>query len=314
MTRRRIPRGCAWIAIALVLLALCATVFVWVQARRVPPGRPDYVSLGSSFAAGAGLGRLQQASPVLCARSINGYPSQLARLRRLSIVDMSCGGAVTDHLLHGGQFLQGPQIRAITPQTRLVTITVGGNDVGYIGDLSMLAARNSGSLFGRLVRQFWGGPKSPQDRRFPALYRNLVSLIAAIRTAAPNARIVVATYPTLLPATGTCPVLGLTAAEATMMRTVGDRLADTTRAAAAKSGAILVDMHRLGVGHDACSADPWTRGWTNGGIAPFHPTQRGAVATARAIDRALNGSPAAVTAVGQDHAAGHQARRVGRQE
>jgi lysophospholipase L1-like esterase len=56
---------------------------------------------------------------------------------------MSCGGAVTRHLLHGGQYFQGPQIRTITRGTRLVTLTIGGNDVGYVADLSMLAARNT---------------------------------------------------------------------------------------------------------------------------------------------------------------------------
>ena len=273
-----------------ILLALIAgvTALAWIQAQRTPEGRPDYVALGSSFAAGAGLGTLQDGSPLLCARSINGYPQQLAHIRKLPNVDMSCGGAVTKQLLDGGQFFQGPQIRTIRPQTRLVTITVGGNDVGYIGDLQMLAARNSNSLFGLLVKRFWGGPKSPAQRDYAKVQGDLVALLRAIHDRAPNAKVVVATYPTILPPAGTCPQLRLSDGEAELMRQVGNQLASVTRAAAKQEGAILVDMHTLGAKHHACSASPWTKGSTNLSKAPFHPTLAGAKATAAMISQALD--------------------------
>ena len=293
MARPSLMKGCLGTAFAGAALILAATTFVYIQAQRIPRGRPDYVALGSSFAAGAGLGPLQTDGPLLCARSINGYPQQLARMRKLSIVDMSCGGAVTRHLLRGGQFFQGPQIRAIARDTTLVTITVGGNDTYYIADLSQLAARNSTSLWGRLVRQFWGGPKHLEDRDFAGFRRNLTALIRTIHRRAPSARIVVVTYPAILPPAGTCRRLGVSSAEAAQMRRVGDELAASTVAAARKAGALTVDMHKLGAKNHACSPQPWTRGWTNGGVAPFHPTRLGAEATARATSAALKRLPAA---------------------
>ena len=295
-------------ALLLLVLAIAATAFVLLQGKRSPTGRADYVALGSSFAAGAGLGPLQDGSPLLCARSINGYPPRLARLTGMSLVDMSCGGAVTKHLLHGGQFFQGSQLRAIGAGTGLVTITVGGNDLGYIGDLSMMAARNTSSVFGRGVGILWGGPRT--ERNYAKLRSELLSLMRSIHVLAPGATIVVASYPTILPPAGTCPRLSLTRTEADMMRQVADRFAATMRVAVVEGGAILVDMHRLGAGHHACSADPWTYGWANAGASPFHPTARGAEATAKAIARALKRSPDAVTAIDRDDAAGHQARRV----
>lgn len=288
--RRRLIKGCGAILALLVLAALAATLFVLYQARRTPLGRADYVALGSSFAAGAGLGPLQAQSPMLCARSVNGYPQQLARRLRLSIVDMSCGGAVTRHVLEGGQFFQGPQIRTIGRETRLVTITVGGNDVGYIGDLSQLAARHSGTFFGWLVRRYWKGPKKPEARDFAGLRAELLATLREAHRRAPAATIVVATYPAILPPAGTCRLLGLTVAEADLMRQVAEPLAATTRSAATESGAMLVDMQVIGAAHHACSDAPWTRGWTNGGVAPFHPTLAGAHATAEAIARALEGA------------------------
>lgn len=287
LSNRRTRIGCAASALLLLALSLTALAVAWFQGRQTPAGRPQYVALGSSFAAGAGLGSLQPGSPLLCARSVNGYPPQLARMRGLSIVDMSCGGAITKHVLDGGQFFQGPQIRTINGQTRLVTLTVGGNDIGYVGDLSMLAARNSTTSFGWLVNRFWVGPRTQAERRFGELQRELVATLQAIHHLAPEATVVVATYPAILPPTGTCALLGLSQAEAEAMRKVGDQLARVTQSAARQTGALLVDMNALGSPHNACSPVPWTKGWTNGGVAPFHPTLQGAKATAEAIQDVL---------------------------
>lgn len=287
MARNRLTKAVSAFAFILLILTTATVAWFWHQGRRTPDGSPVYVALGSSYAAGAGLGRLQPGSPLLCARSINGYPQQLARMRGLAIVDMSCGGAVTENVLHGGQYFQGAQLRVISRTTRLVTITVGGNDVGYVGDLSMLAARNTTTLFGRLVHLFWKGPKAPAERHYGALHDALVQTLQLIHARAPDARVVVATYPTVLPPTGTCARLGFSEADAQTMRQVSDELAAVTRSAAAEGGATLVDMHVLGAQHDACSSVPWTAGWANATLAPFHPTILGATATAAAISAAL---------------------------
>lgn len=280
---RRILKGMMMAALVCLTLAFLVTIFLWAQGRRTPDGRPDYVALGSSFAAGAGLGRLQPGSPLLCARSINGYPQQLARTEGLSIIDMSCGGATTHHVLEGGQFFQGPQIRVITNGTKLVTLTAGGNDIGYIGDLGLLAIRRTNTPAGWLAKVLWKGPKRADERDYGRLHAELLATLRAIHVRAPNARVVVASYPAILPPTGTCARLGLSAAEADLMREVGKRLAATTRAAASEGEALLVDMTALGAGNNACSAQPWTRGFTNGGVSPFHPTLQGARATAEAV-------------------------------
>jgi lysophospholipase L1-like esterase len=306
--------GCLFLATGALVITAAATALVYIEGQRAPTGKPEYVALGSSFAAGAGLGPLQKESPHLCARSINGYPQQLARMMQLSIVDMSCGGATARHVLSGGQLFQGPQLRVVNAQTRLVTITVGGNDIDYIGDLSLSAARNSTTMFGWLVRHFWSGPKPAEQRDYVKLRTNLIGIIYVIQQRAPGAKIVLATYPTILPGSGTCPVLGLKTREADLMREVAGELASATRSAAQETGAMLVDMNVIGVSHNACSSDPWTRGWTNGGIAPFHPTLAGAKATANAIVEALQHSPAGIAAVGEDNASSHQARGIGREK
>ena len=284
-----IRRGCLPAAlIGLALVAESRVAVLAAQGQRKPPARADYVALGSSYAAGAGLGRLQPGSPLLCARSVNGYPQQLARLRGLAIADMTCGGATARHVLRGGQFFQGPQIRAVNETTRLVTLTVGGNDIGYIGDLSLLAARKDRSLFGWLARHLWQGPKPLSERGFARLGADLAATLHAIHKRAPRAVVIVVTYPTALPPTGTCRRIALTEPEVRLMRQVSDRLADTTRQAAENHGSRLVDMNRLGADHHACAASPWVSGWKDAGIATFHPTLAGAGATAASVSKAID--------------------------
>lgn len=287
MTKRRIFNGLLLVAAIIVGFIAAAALWLILDARRTPTGNPEYVALGSSYAAGAGLGPRQPGSPRLCGRSINGYPPRLARKLGLSIVDMSCSGSITRDVLIGGQYFQGAQIRTLSRRTRLVTITVGGNDVGFIRDLMLLASRDSDSAMGWMVRKLWDGPPALSDHNFPKLQNELESLIRTIRGRSPDAKVVVITYPAVLPARGTCQRLGLTASDADLMRHVQDKLAEVTRFVAKQRSAIVVDMHALGADHNACSATPWTSGWGPIRQAPFHPTLLGAQATADAIAAAL---------------------------
>jgi lysophospholipase L1-like esterase len=274
--------------LALVALALIIVATLYWQAQQKPTGQPVIVALGSSFAAGIGLGDRAAGSSIVCQRSLNGYPQQLARLRHLPIRDMSCSGATTLHVRDGGQAFLGPQLDGLAKDTKWVTLTSGGNDVSYVGDLSFLAGRKDQSLMGWALRQFWGGPLKPEQRDFAKLRIVLASTLAEIKQRAPQARIIVVTYPTILPGPGTCAKLGLTEAEADQMRVVGDRLAALTSAVAQEADALVVDMHKLGVAHDACSAEPWVNGWHNTVGTAFHPTTAGAKATAAAISAAMD--------------------------
>ena len=249
-----------------------------------------YVALGSSFAAGLGLGPRAPGSRYPCGRSINGYPQQLARLVGLSLVDKTCSGATTKHVLQGGQYFQGPQLDALDAETALVTLTIGGNDVRYVGDLILMAGRNQRSIVGWLLRRRSKVPQSAQERNFVQLQDDLRTTLSEIRRRSPRARVVVVTYPAILPPHGSCPTLGLTEAEAALMRQVGARLAEVTRAVAREAGADVVDMDTLSIDHHACAAIPWVNGWEKAEGATFHPTLAGAEATAKEIAELLKSS------------------------
>ncbi|WP_084758128.1 MULTISPECIES: SGNH/GDSL hydrolase family protein [Sphingopyxis] len=274
---------------AALLLALGATAVLGImmyQGHRKPVGNPEYVALGSSFAAELGLGELAPGAPLACQRSVNGYPQQLARSAGLSLVDMSCSGATVKHLVGGGQFFQGPQIAPINANTRLVTLTVGGNDIGYIGSLVSAGYRNRGGIM-RWLTAMSGGETYPEQQDFIAVQNEIVATIAAIRRRSPKALVVVVTYPPVLPENGTCDALHLTQQQVRSSLGVAARLAEATRKTAHQSGAVLVDMATIGSGHDACSAQPWTYDLAPPEGASFHPTRAGAAATAEQIEHIL---------------------------
>ena len=276
-------------ALLLLLLGVLIVLAVlYYQGKHAPRANSPYVALGSSFAAGLGLGVRETGSPFVCQRSINGYPKHIARQTELLLTDMSCSGATTQHVLRGGQVFLGPQIDALGPDTQLVTLTIGGNDISYVGDLTFMAFRRRGGFTGALAGLVWSGAKPVQDRKFGKLQQDLTATLREIRRRAPKARVFVAPYPVIVPNSGTCPKLGIDEQQASLMRSVGLRLAEVTRAATQEAGATFVDLADASMGHDACAAGPWVNGSTPASGAAFHPTLAGAKGVANQIMTNLN--------------------------
>jgi len=279
---RRLLRRIGRIVLAtlglIVMASVAVTAYLHWQSRTTPDTSGDYVALGSSFAAGIGLGRRSPGSPLQCLRSEGGYPSLVARRTGLKLVDMTCSGSTTQHVLEGGQLMLGAQIEAIGPQTRLVTLTTGGNDLGFVGDL-MAGSGRLGAVGGWLH-----GPIRPaSERPYDRVASNLSEIISRIRAKAPQAAILVISYPRILPEAGICPELGLTKGQADTGRDVAQRLALLTQLTARKGGAVYVDMDTTSLGHDACSDQPWVNGFQPETGTAFHPNARGATAVAEAV-------------------------------
>lgn len=276
-----------FLAAVAVILAGLFVAFILAPGRRAPRGNPEYVALGSSFAAGLGLGPRVAGSAVAAGRTINSYPQKFARLSGLSLVDMTWSGSKTRDILHRGAFFQRPQIDGVGPQTRLVTITAGGNDVRYGGDLVLMSYRNRGPVLRFLLDFIASDPLPAAQRDFQKLHRDMTAAITEIKRRAPGAQVVIVTYPAVLPMQGSCAALRLTDTQVTLMRSVADRLAEVTKAAASHAGASVLDMATLSAGHDACSAVPWTHGAVTN-ETPFHPSRAGTDATAAALRQLID--------------------------
>ena len=247
----------------------------------------DYVALGSSFAAGPDVGRPDPTGPKPCARSLDNYAHQLAARRGLSLEDRTCSGAKTEDIVTRHQFGLPPQIEAIGPITRLVTVTIGGNDVSYLGDLSAASCRNQGDATCRT------SPSETLEARFSTLREALASMLAEVKARAPKAKVVVVDYVTIAPSSGVCPDrTPLTEQDMNWARARAARLRQITAEVATDAGAILVKASDLSAEHDVCAAEPWVNGWRKLGpsgrpLAAYHPRSAAMEAIAAEIDRLL---------------------------
>src|SRR3712207_9572352 len=107
-----------------VLLSLLITAAGLLGAGTLPaaaqqPRTVQYVALGDSYAAGQGAGSYANG----CLQSPHGYPALIDSSQRVHLrADRTCTGADTADVMVR-------QISALNRGTRLVTLTVGGNDL-----------------------------------------------------------------------------------------------------------------------------------------------------------------------------------------
>ena len=280
-------------------LAGCATVPGGSTGQIAPSAR--YVALGSSFAAGPGVTVSADSPATRCTRSQDNYAHQLARLRQLDLVDVSCGGATTAHLLGPWKEL-APQLNALTPDTALVTITIGGNDVSFVGYLFVESCKGaagrpdlekvSAMCKAMTGRQSAGPvPAAPTETAWTKLAADMDRIAVEVRRRAPKARLIFVDYVTLLPSGAPCAQVPLSAQAMATAQATATRLAQLTAAVAKRNGADVLRASALSRGHDACAAQPWSNGFVaRPGVDPFtpyHPNLAGMTAIAAALDRQL---------------------------
>ncbi len=201
--------------------------------------------MGSSFAAGPFLGARSRGSPRPAGRSAINYAHLLAGRLGLELTDVTYSGATAAQLLKGQPGAGAPQIAAVDATTDLVTITCGGNDVGYLPRLTYASApwpiRRRANEYAHLG-----------DRQLDELNSTLDLLTDAVRRRAPRARLLLIDYLTILPPDPETPTGRLPAEVAAWGRGVAARLTEETRAAADRAGSnALVTGHgrRLTPGH-----------------------------------------------------------------
>ncbi len=258
--------------IAALSLSACANI------PQMQP-RSQYVAMGSSYAAGTNIDGTKPGTPARCGRSPRNYASQVASWLSLDLVDVTCGGATTAHILGRWNELS-PQIDAVTPQTRLVTITIGGNDVGYVRNL-MAGTCEPGST--RCMT-----PQVVTEEDWSKLGIAMHKIVQQIRARAPEAKIVFVDYIRLIPEKTTCPALGLTPEAVADSRKTWNRLAEITANVAKTEKAGLLAAGKLSASHTPCDKEPWSVAAPGSAPGvPWHPNAAGHDAIAQALVRML---------------------------
>ncbi|MGQ4419594.1 SGNH/GDSL hydrolase family protein [Streptomyces sp. SAS_269] len=267
--------------------ALVAAATVPAVAHPVGHGHDlTYVSLGDSYTSGPLIPRQVNAD---CARSDHNYPSLLASWRGASTFkDVSCAGATTNEMWQA-QGSNAAQLDALDRNTDLVTVQIGGNDVGF------------GSIIGTCARLGAQEPAgNPCERSYKAAGYDQLAL-AVLRTApkvdqvlravhrrAPHARVLLVGYPDLLPddGVGCFPAVPFAAKDFPYLRDTEKRLNLMLRTVAAWNRVEYVDTYGPTVGHDMCKApaDRWIEPLRPAApAAPAHPNARGEDAMARTV-------------------------------
>ena len=277
-------------------------------------GPSRYVALGDSYAA---VGRVAPAAwsvgPVTCVRTDDAYPTVVAReLGVGTFVNASCAGAVSDDLWAPDEGVPA-QFDALTEDTDLVSLSIGGNDVGFGAVIVACAVRTNtaepflpviDALTGTLSEGFdpSAGCSDVIDRQateaLAELDTHLDEVYAEIARRSPEARVVTTGYLAAIPesdeiiaSSPSCePLMAATREERDKVRGFQNALNDVVRAAAERNGATVVIPDEPG--HSMCApADTRYVDLTGveTGAAPVHPTSLGHAHVADRVLAALDG-------------------------
>jgi lysophospholipase L1-like esterase len=245
-----------------------------------------YVALGSSMAAGPGIRPSADGAPFRARRSARNYAHLVAEKLGLDIVDVTYSGATTANVLTEPQHGAPAQVDALDGSEDLVTVTIGGNDAGYV-PLLMAAGLprivRSLPLIGGVVREMLD--PTARDRALVDVAESLREVGSTLRQRSPRAKVLFVDYLTLLPPAGTAAP-PLTDVDVALGRRVADTLERLTGEAAADTGCEWARVAEASREHHAWSERPWTTKFglpLPGRPAPLHPNAEGMRAVADLI-------------------------------
>lgn len=284
MTRR--------VTVVSLLTALIAALFV--PTATAAPKYRNYVSLGDSFVSGPFI-PLQRLDPLSCFKSTQNYPSVLAkRLGIANFTDISCGGAQTGDMFAAQSGIPGQsvaQLSALKADTDLVTVSIGGNDIGFMDIILTCAGKSVLDPLGAPCKANYGDTLA---QRVNATGAKVAEVLKGIKQRSPNAKVVVVGYLRILPPSGGCwPIVPISKGDVPYLDNVQKLLNGMLGAQAQAAGATFVNPYDISLGRDTCAA-PWDK-WVEGIIPtspafPVHPNASGMAAVGKQVAAALAGT------------------------
>lgn len=287
----------ATMATAFTAVAVLGTTIAGTAQASEKPG-PSYVALGDSFTAGPFIPFSQGGQPQGCGRSTMNYPTRVAETLGIALTDVSCSAAVIDHLTEPQKTPRGdtapPQFDALRPGTDVVTVGIGGNDIGFWDIFTTcLKLAPTDPRGAPCTRHYVTSDGDAVAKAIAAVRPRIAAVLDGIHQRAPKARVLMVGYLDILPPASTWSCLPFTPiadgdvpylhrSQQALNRLIADE--------SAAHHASFVDVRTDG--HDACA--PWGKQWVEGLIprslaAPLHPNADGMRFVAGRVLRTLTG-------------------------
>jgi lysophospholipase L1-like esterase len=220
----------------------------------------NYVALGDSYASGVGSGSYTSESGS-CLRSTLAYPQLWANGHAPSSFKfVACSGAKTTDV-------NANQLSALSSSTTLVSITIGGNDVGFSTVMEDCVLYGTSTCVSDV-----DAAENTARTQLPGW---LDTTYNGIRSHAPNARVVVVDYPRFYHDLWYC--VGLSSTSRNKINEGADVLDGVIQAAASRHGFSFADVRpAFANGHEICDSNSWLHSvdWSNI-TQSYHPTAAG---------------------------------------
>jgi len=221
-------------------------------------GTTNYVALGDSYSSGDGAGSYTDGS---CLESANAYPVLWHNSHGGTFTNETCAGATTSDVVNS-------QLGPLSASTTLVTITIGGNDVGFANVMTTCVLSSTSACVSAVQKA--------ENEAETTLPGELDNALSAIASHAPNARVVVLDYPEFYDLSKSSTCIGLSTTKRTYRNQGADVLDSVVQDAAGRHADTFVDVKPYFAGHQICDSGSYliSVDWFNLSDS-YHPNANG---------------------------------------
>lgn len=244
------------IGVAALTLGLAATITATETPARAASS-VRYVSLGDSYASGVGAGNESGS----CDQSPNAYgPLWASANSPASFTFPACTGATTSSVISS-------QLSSLSASTTLVSILIGGNDVGFSSVMETCVLESTSACESAVSQS--------EQIANTTLPGSLSTLFADVKADAPNAKVVVLDYPDFYDL-GVSICIGLSRADHQALDSGINDLDGIIQTAAGEAGFHFADVRSQFSGHELCDGSNWLHSVNIFDIhTSYHPTATG---------------------------------------
>ncbi|MDU0478552.1 SGNH/GDSL hydrolase family protein [Staphylococcus chromogenes] len=214
--------------------------------------------MGDSYTSGPGLRPYDEDAPQDCRRSTRNFAKIFAKsYTRLKLKDVSCAGAASPQITGATSDQISAQVAALSDETDLVTITLGGNDRMLFSELAICNSNLAEAFFSTtgIPNYCTNSAEHELQMRIDEIAKlDVADALTAVRRSAPNAKVVFVGYPRIFPRMGKgCSSMPYPEASVKINRAAEERLNARLREVAEQNGAEFVDMHAISPEEGACA-------------------------------------------------------------